>query len=208
MTIRYVSAIRTAVSFLVVLAVFAPALPGSGLSAREELPGLEVTDLWDYPESLSTIVAKGTTLFFICDPALKECREGAVFIESRAPGIREAGMRLALLLRGSGPDVRNAALQMDLDTPIYIDEDGRVIDSMLDQEILPALLLASHDGTVIETVYGGGESLAGNLERVLARGAPEPPPEKVAEPEKKSGRWKYLLGAAAIIVIGILIFAD
>jgi hypothetical protein len=202
------TAIKTAASLLVALGVFMPALPGSDLSAAE-LPDLEVKDLWDYPESLRAIVARGTTLFFICDPGVKECREGAVFIENRASSIREAGLRPVLLLRSSGPDVRSAALEMDLDTPIYIDEDGHVIGSMLSQDVLPALLLASPDGTIIDTVYGGGESLAGNLEQILMRETPEPPPPVVAEPEKESkGTWKLVAGIAALALIGLLIFAD
>ena len=209
------SAAGIVLSLLVCLAASAPALPWSGLAAAT-LPDLEVTDLWDYPENLSAVVAGGTTLFFICDPAVKECREGAVFIENRASTIRERGVRPVMLMRGSGPDVRNAALEMDLDTPIYIDGDGSVIDSMLDQDILPALLLASGDGAIVETVYGGGESLAGNLDRILARPTPPPPPPVVAEPEpepaepeeKKSRTYKILLGVAAVIIIGAIILAD
>jgi len=206
--------IRTAAAILLILGSLAPGLPGSDLSAAE-LPDLEVSDLWDYPQSLSTIVARGATLFFICDPGVKECREGAVFIENRAASIREAGFRPVLLLRSSGPDVRSAALEMDLGTPIYIDEGGDVIGSMLSQDILPALLLASPDGTILDTVYGGGESLAGNLGEILKREMPEPPPPVVAEPEvlaepekEGSGTWKLLVGVAALALIGVLIFAD
>ncbi len=205
-----ISAAGKSLPLLILLALLGPAIPGSDAPAAE-LPDLEVTDLWDYSESLSGIVGEGMTLFFICDPQVKECREGAVFIENRAPSIREAGVRPVLLLRGSGPAVRNAALEMDLNTPIYIDGDGRVMDSMLDQDILPALLLVSHDGTIIETVYGGGESLAGNLERILMRAAPEPPRQVVAAPEagpgKKSRAWKILVGAAVLITIGVFALA-
>lgn len=203
-------AARAAACLLMCLSVLLTALPPACLSAAE-LADLEVLDLWDYPENLAALVEDGSTVFFICDPGLKECREGAVFIESRAARIREAGLRPVMLLRGSGPDVRKAALEMDLDTPIYIDEEGGVIDALLDQEILPALLLASKEGTVVETVYGGGDSLAGNLERILARAAPEPPPPVVARPEekeKKSETWKIIAGIAALAIIGVIIFAD
>jgi len=188
----------------------ASALPLSSPAVGAELPDLDVKDLWDYPENLRSIVADGTTLFFICDPKVKECREGAVFIENRASGINEAGAKLVMLFRGGAAEVRSAALDMDLDSDIYIDEDGHVIDAVLDEDILPALLLVSSDGTVLEAVYGGGESLAGNIEQILRYEVPEPPPPppaQVAEPEKKgSGRWKYILGAAAVIVLGTLLF--
>ena len=175
-----------------------------------DLPDLDVTDLWDYPENLRAIVADGTTLFFICDPKVKECREGAVFIENRTPGITGAGAKLVMLFRGGAAEVRRAALDMDLDSDIYIDEDGHVIDALLDEDILPALVLVSSDGTVLEAVYGGGESLAGNIEQVLRYEAPQPPPPQVqvAKPEEKgSGKWKYILGAAAAVVLGTLLLA-
>lgn len=189
---------------LAVVASAVTALPGPGTAA--ELPDLEVTDLWDYPENLRSIAADGVTLFFICDPGVKECREGAVFIENRTESIRDAGAELVLLFRGAAADVRSAALDMDLDSDIYIDEGGHVIDAILDEEILPALLLVSSDGTVLESVYGGGESLAGNIERVLQREAPERPPTEVAQPGKKaSNKWKWVMGAAIVMTIGAVI---
>lgn len=175
-----------------------------------ELPDLDVTDLWDYPANLHSIAASGTTLFFICDPKVKECREGAVFIENRSSDIIAAGARLVMLFRGGAADVRRAALDMDLDSDIYIDEDGHVIEAILDEEILPALVLVSSGGAVLAAVYGGGESLAGNIEQVLRYEAPPPPPPQpqVARPEEKGpGKWKYILGAAAVIVLSALLFA-
>jgi hypothetical protein len=95
---------------------------------------------------------------------------------------------------------------MDLDSDIYIDEGGQVIDAMLDEQVLPALLLVSPDGTVLQAVYGGGESLAGNIDRVLEREVPEPPPLQVARPEEeKSSKWKWILGTAAVVTVGALI---
>lgn len=174
-----------------------------------DLADLELTDLWDYSRSLRSILADGPTLFFICDPDVKECREGAVFFESRSRGIREAGIRPALIFRGRPPDVRSAVLKMGLDNPVYLDEDGRVIDSMLDQEVLPALLLAAPDGTVLKTVYGGGESLAGNIVQVIEHLTPEATPPEGAQAEKEtSGRWKYLVAIAALVAVGVVIFAD
>jgi hypothetical protein len=206
--IERVSGFRAAAALLLFFALAAPALPGPGAAAGE-LPDVEVTDLWDYPENLLSIVAEGTTLVFICDPGVKECREGAVFIDSRARSIREAGARPVMLLRGAAADVRSAALDMHLDTPIYIDEAGDAIDGILDQEILPALILVSPDGTVLDTVYGGGESLAGNIEEILRRGSAEPPAPQVAGPEKKrSNAWKYALGAAAVIAAAAIILVD
>jgi hypothetical protein len=98
---------------------------------------------------------------------------------------------------------------MGLDNPVYLDEDGRVIDSMLDQEVLPALLLAAPDGTVLKTVYGGGESLAGNIVQVIEHLTPEATPPEGAQAEKEtSGRWKYLVAIAALVAVGVVIFAD
>jgi hypothetical protein len=98
---------------------------------------------------------------------------------------------------------------MGLKSPVFVDEEGRVIDSMLDQDILPALLLAAPDGTVIKTVYGGGESLAGNIGQVMEHATPEVAPPEGAQAEKEtSGRWKYLVAIAAIAIIGVVIFAD
>jgi hypothetical protein len=200
---RPLSYVLIALTFLVVTSASAP------VPSAEELPDLELTDLWDSSRSLRSVAAQGTTLFFICDPGVKECREGAVFFESRASSMREAGIRPALIFRGKAPDVRSAVLNMDLDNPVYIDEDGHVIDSMLDQEVLPALLLAAPDGTVLKTVYGGGESLAGNIEQVIKPGTPEALPPQVARAGKEaSGRWKYLVAAVALVVIGVVIFAE
>ncbi len=209
MTGGRLSPLGLAVLLLAAQAACLAALPVRGLAAR--LPDLDVTDLWDYPRDLHSIAAQGTTLFFICDIDLKECREGAVFFESRARRIREAGIRPVMLLRGPAADVRSAALDMDLDLPVYIDPGGEVIAAVLGEGILPALLLVSPGGSVLATVYGGGESLAGNIEEAIRRAAPEAEavPEREAEPvEKKSKTWKYLLGAAAVVLVGILILAD
>ncbi len=196
------SFVLTALSFAVVASAPLPS------ACAAELPDLELSDLWDYSRSLRSIVAEGPTLFFICDPGVKECREGAVFFESRSPSIREAGIRPALILRGRAPDVRSAVLKMGLKSPVFVDEEGRVIDSMLDQDILPALLLAAPDGTVMETVYGGGESLAGNIGQVIEHVTLDAAPPEVAQAEKEtSGRWKYLVAIAAIAIIGVVIFA-
>jgi hypothetical protein len=193
--------LRAAVLLLAVAAVCSTAL-------ATELPDLEVTDLWDYPENLRDIVARGNTLFFICDPEVKECREGAVFIETRESSIYEAGLKLVLLFQGAPAEVRRAALDMDLDSDIYIDEDGQVIDAILDEGILPAILLVSQDGTVLDAVYGGGESLAGNIDQILQPETPQPPPAQVAQSEKeKSGKWKWAVAAMAVITIGAIILA-
>lgn len=174
-----------------------------------ELPDLDVTDLWDYPRRLRSIAAEGSTLFFICDPDVKECREGAVFFDSRVTSIREAGFRPVLLFSGKPADVRSAVLKMGLDSPVYVDEHGRAIESMMEQEVLPALLLAEGSGEVLDVVYGGGESLAGNIEQILALHAAEPPPPIPAEPQKKSHRtYKVLAALAVITAVGIIIFAD
>ena len=204
---------RAVISAAAVLAasVFVPAFVAVPSAGDPE--GLVVLDLWDYPAEFSTIYEEGPALFFICDLGAKECREGAVFFESRAANIREAGVQPIFLFRGDPAVVRSTVLSMNLDTPVYIDRSGDVIDGILEQEVLPALMLAAPDGTGMKTVYGGGDSLAGNIERILLREEPESPPPRVAEPtagpeEKRKATYKLLLGAAAVIIIGVLILAN
>jgi hypothetical protein len=202
------SALASRLPALFWIAVLAPAI-WSCPSARE-LPDLEVSDLLDYPVNLRSIAARETTLFFICDPALKECREGAVFFESRARAIRQAGIRPVLLLRGKGPEVRNTVLNMGIGSPVYIDADGRAVAAMLDEDVMPALLLARPGGEVIETVYGGGESLAGNIQNLSQRESheQEPPPRPAAAEKKGHGTYKLLAAIGALIIIGFIVFAD
>jgi hypothetical protein len=177
-------------------------------SCAEHLPDLAVADLWDAPHNLRAIAAEGSTLFFICDTAVKECREGAVFFDNRSSEIQRAGVLPVFIFRGDPADIRTAVLKMDLASPVYIDQGGRLIEKVLEHHILPALVLAAPDGSILETVYGGGESLAGNIETVLEREPAQAPVETAGAQEKGTARWwKYAAiaaGAAAIALIAIL----
>jgi|GEM_PF-2202935 len=178
-------------------------------ACAREIPDAAVTDLWDAPHNLRTIASRESTLFFICDLGVVECREGAVFFESRASSIRDAGMRPAFLFKGKPSEIRTIVLRLELDTQVYIDESGDVIEGLLDPAILPSILLVTPGGIAAEA-QGGGESLADNIERFLVAQAgpheePVPPPEKKHHPS-----WKYIATVAAIAgaVILALLIAD
>jgi hypothetical protein len=134
-------------------------------------PDLLLTDLWDSPRSLDDICDGQATIMFICDTELTVCREGAVFFDTMADGIEAEGLRAVLVFTGPAAEARAFALKTRILHSIFVDSDGKVFDSLLDQEVLPALVLVDKDGRHLRTLYGGGESLDGNIAMLLEDGA-------------------------------------
>lgn len=164
-------------------------------------PEVEVSDLWDMPLTLGEVCNGTETLLFVCDLSLQQCREGAVYFDAQAKAIRANGFRPGCLFIGRPDEVRGYALALDLDVPVYIDSEARVFREMLDQRIMPVLVLLDGEGKLVRSVYGGGESLDHNLSLILER-------EPVAEPAPGPSRSKWLLLAlAAAAVAAIAVFA-
>jgi hypothetical protein len=128
---------------------------------------LIITDLWDQPLGLKDVCKGRETLLLVCDPATVDCREGAVYLDSRTAWIRAQGAEPACLFIGSPPEIRDVALALDLGMPIYIGSRQDVLGGLIGQKVLPAILVLGPDGSVARTVYGGGESLDNNLRIVL-----------------------------------------
>ncbi len=149
-------------------------------------------DLWDMPHSLAGICNGANTLLFMCDPGMATCREGAVYFDSRTDEIWAHEVQPACLFIGRPQDVRQIVLTLDLDVPVYIDADREVYENLLDQRILPAMILLDGNGNVIKTIYGGGESLDSNLRIILG------------EPED-GGHWRLILSLVAAAVVGIIL---
>ena len=149
-------------------------------------PPIVLTDLWDAPHRLDEIGQGMRMLLFICDPGLETCREGAVYFESRSASIRANRVKPICVFIGNPKDIREAVLALELRVPVFIDQEDQVFQLMLDQRVLPALALLEQDGTVVRTVYGGGESLDGNLKLLLHE-------------KPKRSYLKYVIAIAAVI---------
>lgn len=143
------------------------------LSGQQGAAGadLVLSDLWDSPHLLEDICNGRMTILFICDTELSVCREGAVFFDMRADEIEAEGLGAALVLTGPPADARAFALRTRIDQPVFVDSDRQVFDTLLDQEVLPALVLVDGEGRHVRTLYGGGESLEGNILILLEEGA-------------------------------------
>jgi hypothetical protein len=178
----------------VLIAVLTPWCASSGSS------GVEVSDLWDTPLTLGEVCNGAETLVFVCDLDLKQCREGAVYFDTRAEAIKARGFTPCCLFVGQPQEVRRHVLSLDLGIPAYIDSDGGIFKDVLDQRIMPALMLLDGNGNLVRTVYGGGESLDHNLALMLE---PEPAIEPGSQP---SGRgWLWILLPAAVVAAVVLI---
>ena len=134
-------------------------------------PDTVVTDLWDMSHTLGEICGGQRTLIFLCDPDRSTCREGAVYFDSQAERIQGKLIRPVCLFKGDAEAVRTHALALDLAVPVYIDAEGHAYEALLDQKILPALVLMDEGGNVSRTIYGGGQSLDNNLDIILKEGS-------------------------------------
>jgi hypothetical protein len=130
-----------------------------------------LTDLWDHPRAIGTIAAGRSTIFFVCEADLEVCREGAVFFDSRAGEIEARGLGAALIFAGPPAGTREFVLRSKITQPVYIDPTGRIFGTLVEQKVLPALVLVDGKGRHLKTLYGGGESLEGNLGILLAQGS-------------------------------------
>jgi hypothetical protein len=128
-------------------------------------------------------------VFFICDIELSVCREGAVFFDSRAEEIEAHGLRAALILTAPPAEVRDFVLRTRIDRPVFVDSGRRVFETLLSEKILPALVLVDGEGKQVRTLYGGGESLEGNIAILLG------------ESEHANRRWWPVLIAVAVAAI-------
>jgi hypothetical protein len=173
------------ISFLLIIALWSAL--GAGLCVAQS--EVTLTDLWDAPHDLQAICKGQRTLLFVCDLELSTCREGAVYFDSKAGAIESRGIKPAHIFIGNPPEIREAVLAMDLGTAAYIDANKQVFAGLLDKEILPAIVLLDGDGSVIETRYGGGESLDGNIRAVLG------------EEDGGGRRWWLILIPVAVIAI-------
>jgi len=134
-------------------------------------PDLVLTDLWDSPHRLADICSARPTILFICDTQSSVCREGAVFFDTRADEIEAHGLEAVLVLVGQPARARAFALNTSIDQNVFVDSDRQVFGTLLDQEILPALVLVDKEGQHVRSLYGGGESLEGNIAILLEEGA-------------------------------------
>lgn len=128
-------------------------------------------------------------MFFICDTELSVCREGAVFFDSRTDEIEAHGFRAALIFTARPAEVRDFALRTGIHGQVYVDSGRRVFDTLLGQKVLPALVLVDGEGRHVRTLYGGGESLEGNISILLQDG------------EDRDRRWWLILIPIALAAI-------
>ncbi len=155
-------------------------------------PDLVLADLWDSPHRLDDICNGKAAILFICDTGLAVCREGAVFFDTRAEEIEAKRLRAVLVIIARPAEARAFILKTGIDQPVFVDSDRRVFETLLDQDVLPALVLVDEEGRHVKTLYGGGESLEGNLLVMLDEGA------------GKGRRWWLIL--IPIVAVAILPF--
>ena len=153
-----------------------------------------LTDLWDAPVDLLRVCDGHATLLLICDPGLATCREGAVYFDSKAEMIRDEEVRPAIVLIGNPPDIRETVLDLDIRVPVFIDHGESVFESILNERILPALVLMDKDGQVLKTIYGGGESLDGNIRALIEA-------ETETEEDEGFNWWLIMIPVAAALAI-------
>lgn len=131
------------------------------------LGDLTIEDLWDNPHKVSEISEGKTLLIYICKPEIIECREGAIYFDTNAYRIRQVGARPVCVFLGNPENVREVAVSLSLRIPIFVDRNAFFFNKISDERILPAMVAIDKDGKRIAIVYGGGEALATNLERIL-----------------------------------------
>jgi hypothetical protein len=152
------------------------------------------------PLTLGSVCNGKQTLLFVCDLGLQQCREGAVYFDTQAQAIRDRGFQPGCLFIGRPDEVRRYALALDLDVPVYVDTEAKVFRDVLDQRIMPVLMLLDGDGHLVRSVYGGGESLDHNVSLILE-------PERGTEPgpELSGRKWLWLaIGAAAVVALVLI----
>lgn len=160
-----------------------------------------LTDLWDAAVDLPRLCAGDTTLILVCDPGLATCREGAVYFDNKAGPIREAQVRPAIILIGDPATIRETVLGLDIRVPVFIDQGETVFGNILAERILPALILMDPDGHVLETIYGGGDSLDGNIKALTGT-----EPETQAGTDEEGGFNWWLLAVPVVAALAILPF--
>ena len=140
------------------------------ITAQLSFAAPALTDLWDAAVDLPRLCAGDTTLLLVCDLDLATCREGAIYFDSKAGMIRDEEVRPVIVLIGDPAGIRETVLDLDIRVPVYIDQGESVYEGILDERILPALVLMDADGRVLETIYGGGDSLDGNIKTLIGSG--------------------------------------
>jgi len=160
-----------------------------------------LTDLWDAAVDLPRLCAGDTTLLLVCDPGLATCREGAVYFDSKAGMIREQEVRPVIVLIGDPAGIRETVLDLDIRIPVFIDQSESVFRSILAERILPALVLMDPDGRVLETIYGGGDSLDGNIKALI-----ETEIETQTEMQEEGGFSWWLVVVPVVAALAILPF--
>jgi hypothetical protein len=160
-----------------------------------------LTDLWDAAVDLNRLCAGDTTLILVCDPGLATCREGAVYFDNKAGTIREAQVRPAIILIGDPAVIRETVLELDIRIPVFIDQGETVFGSILAERILPSLVLMDAEGRVLETIYGGGDSLDGNIKTLIGT-----EPEIQAGTDEEGGFNWWLVAAPLLAALAILPF--
>jgi hypothetical protein len=162
------------------------------VAAAEPAARVIVAGLDGKAYELATLPAGKPTLLFVCDPTLTKCREGAVHFDTQAARIERSGIRPVCVLLADPETARQAAQRLGLAVPVYVDATRSIPSIILGQEILPAMVLLNGRGEVAKVVLGGGESLDGNLTRVLESG-------------KHSWRFLYVLIPLAVFGIILLV---
>ncbi len=160
-----------------------------------------LTDLWDATVDLPRLCAGDTTLLFICDPDLATCREGAVYFDSKAGMMRDEDVRPVIVLIGDPAGIREVVLDLDLRVPVFIDQGESVFGSILNERVLPALVLMDADGEVLDTIYGGGDSLDGYIKALIGPGI-----GTETETQEDGGFNWWLIAVPAAVALAILPF--
>jgi len=170
-------------------------------TAALSAPAPALTDLWDAAVDLPRLCAGDTTLLLVCDPGLATCREGAVYFDSKAGMIRDGEFRPVIVLIGDPAGIRETVLDLDIGVPVFIDKSETVFGSILAERILPALVLMDADGQVLETIYGGGDSLDGNIKALIGTET-----ETQTETREEGGFNWWLIAVPVVAALAILPF--
>jgi hypothetical protein len=198
------SSVRVASGAAGLLVAFAPLIASALIVAVLLVPAPlsfaapALTDLWDADVNLTRICDGDTTLLLICDPGLATCREGVVYFDSKAGMIRDMEVRPAIIMIGEPAGIRETVLALDVRIPVFIDRSQSVFGSVLSERILPALVLMDADGRVLATMYGGGDSLDGNIKNLIGTGTGD---ETDAGEEGGFNWWLVAIPLAAALAI-------
>jgi hypothetical protein len=110
-------------------------------------------------------------------------------------------IRPAIVLLGDPAGIRQTVLDLNVRIPVFIDRSESVFGSILTERILPALVLMDAEGRVLDTIYGGGDSLDGNIKALIGTGT-ETPTETV---EEGGFNW-WLVAVPVVAALAILPF--